>query len=120
MNYTFLCERRVLGIDKHSIMILSTLTVYFLLLRIYPVIAVKDTEHLMIHESSYENVIQDGIATGEYDASEVMGGKDRVRGTLHRKNFIHAKKDQVNNNRNGAKRVKKGKKYRYQSLKLEI
>ena len=88
---------------------LSTLTVYFLLLRIYPVIAVKDSDDLVIRESSYVNVIQDAIATGEHDRSKLLSGKNRLGGDFERKDFLHAKKDQANNNRIGAKRVKKGK-----------
>ena len=88
---------------------LSTLTVYFLLLRIYPVLAVKDTDDLVIRESSYQNVIQDAIATGEHDGSKLLSGKNRLSGDFDRKDFLHAKKDQANNNRIGAKRVKKGK-----------
>ena len=87
---------------------LSTLTVYFLLLRIYPVIAVKDSNDHMIRESSYVNVIQDVMATGDYTISKTLNGKDRLRGNLDRKNFLHAKKEEVNNNRLGAKRIKKG------------
>ena len=87
---------------------LSTLTVYFLLLRIYPVIAAKDSSDHMIRESSYVNVIQDVMATGDYAISKTLSGKDRLRGTLDRKNFLHAKKEEVNNNRLGAKRIKKG------------
>ena len=87
---------------------LSTLTVYFLLLRIYPVIAVKDSNDHMIRKSSYINVIQDVMATGDYTISKTLNGKDRLRGNLDRKNFLHAKKEEVNNNRLGAKRIKKG------------
>ena len=88
---------------------LSTLTVYFLLLRIYPVIAVKDTGDLVISESSYVNGIQDATATGKHDRSKLLSGKNRLRGDFERKDFLHAKKDQANDNRIGAKRVKKGK-----------
>ena len=87
---------------------LSTLTVYFLLLRIYPVIAVKDTNDHMNRESSYANVIQDVMTTGDYAISKTLNGKDRLRGNLDRKNFLHAKKEEVNSNRLGAKRIKKG------------
>ena len=87
---------------------LSTLTVYFLLLRIYPVIAVKDFNDHMIRESSYVNVIQDVMATGDHDISKILNGKDQLRGNLDRKNFLHAKKEEINNNRLGAKRMKKG------------
>ena len=88
---------------------LSSLTVYFLLLRIYPVIAVKDTDDLVIRESSYANVIQDAIATGEHDRSKLLSGKNRLRGDFERKDFLNAKKDQANTNRIGANRMKKGK-----------
>ena len=97
-----------MGKDQQNNMNLSTLTVYFLLLRIYPVIAVKDFNDHMIRESSYINVIQDVMATGDYTISKTLNGKDRLRGNLDRKNFLHAKKEEVNNNRLGAKRIKKG------------
>ena len=106
-----------------SNMILSTLTVYFLLLRIYPVIAVKDTNDQVFSENSYVNVIQDhrclgddlcqdATETRDYDASrsKSSNARNRLRGfPQERKNFAHAKNDQINTNKISAKRIMKGK-----------
>ena len=87
---------------------LSVLILYFLLLRIYPVRAIKDN-NLVIRQSSYEKITFDPMKVKHYDLNQSKSGnKDAILRVEYDAEYINAKRNQPKM-KYSAKRHKKGK-----------